>query len=206
MDLIKIGKFIAEKRKNKNLTQIELAQKLNITDRAISKWERGKSMPDSSIMLDLCKILEISVNELLTGEEIEMKDYNKQTELNLIEMVRQKEESDKRLLNMEIVIMIMGLIFYTALVVIACVIKMPIWARFVIIFVGLFVFLAAVLFSVRIEQKTGYYECEKCHHKYVPSFTKTLFAMHVNRTRYMKCPHCGKRSWQKKVLSNDENK
>ncbi len=91
MDLIKIGKFIAEKRKNKNLTQIELAQKLNITDRAISKWERGKSMPDSSIMLDLCEILEISVNELLTGEEIEMKDYNKQTELNLIEMVRQKE-------------------------------------------------------------------------------------------------------------------
>ena len=206
MDLIKIGKFIAEKRKNKNLTQIELAQKLNITDRAISKWERGKSMPDSSIMLDLCEILEISVNELLTGEEIEMKDYNKQTELNLIEMVRQKEESDKRLLNMEIVIMIMGLIFYTALVVIACVIKMPNWARYVIIFGGLFVFLVAALFSVRIEQKTGYYECEKCHHKYVPSFTKALFAMHVNRTRYMKCPHCGKRSWQKKVLSKDDNK
>ena len=57
---------------------------------------------------------------------------------------------------------------------------------------------------IKGSRKRSYYECEKCHHKYVPSFTKTLFAMHVNRTRYMKCPHCGKRSWQKKVLSEDE--
>ena len=204
MDQIKIGKFIAQQRKNNNLTQMQLAEKLNITDRAVSKWENGKAMPDSSIMLELCKELKISVNELLSGEVLEMNNYNEIAELNLLEMKKQKEESDKRLLNMEIVIMIMGLIFYTALVVIACVIKMPNWARYVIIFGGLFVFLVATLFSVRIEQKTGYYECEKCHHKYVPSFTKTLFAMHVNRTRYMKCPHCGKRSWQKKVLSNDE--
>ena len=84
MDQIKVGKFIAEKRKNKSLTQMELAEKLNITDRAVSKWECGKSLPDASIMLDLCEILEISVNELLTGEELEMKDYNKQAELCIL--------------------------------------------------------------------------------------------------------------------------
>ena len=95
MDQIKIGKFIAECRKKNNLTQMQLAEKLNITDRAISKWENGKGMPDSSLMLDLCNELKISVNELLSGEELEMNDYNKKTEENLIEMVKQKEESDR---------------------------------------------------------------------------------------------------------------
>ena len=72
MNQIKIGKFIAECRKKNNLTQMQLAEKLNITDRAISKWENGKGMPDSSLMLDLCHELNISVNELLCGELIEM--------------------------------------------------------------------------------------------------------------------------------------
>ena len=67
MDQVKIGKFVAERRRNVNLTQMQLAEMLNITDRAVSKWETGKSMPDSSIMLELCDILKISVNDLLCG-------------------------------------------------------------------------------------------------------------------------------------------
>ena len=201
MDLEKIGKFIADCRKKKNLTQMQLAEKLNITDRAISKWECGRAMPDSSIMLELCEVLGISVNELLIGEELEMEKYNKQTELNIIELVKQKEESDKRLLNMEIVIGIMGSIFYFALVLIAALIEMQIWLRLVLICGGLAVFLVAILFAVRIEQKAGYYECKCCGYKYIPTFKQALFSMHVNRTRYMKCPKCGKKSWNKKVIS-----
>ena len=109
MDMIKIGKFISECRKQKNLTQLELAEKLNVTDRAISKWECGRSMPDSSIMLELCKILGISVNELLTGERLDMKDYDKQAEENLLELKKQKEEADKRLLRIEIVMVSFGI-------------------------------------------------------------------------------------------------
>ena len=78
MDQIKIGKFIAECRKKKNLTQAQLAEKLDITDRAISKWETGKAMPDSDIMLDLCYILGINVNELLCGEIIDMEQKDEQ--------------------------------------------------------------------------------------------------------------------------------
>ena len=63
MNQIKIGRFIAECRKEENLTQMQLAEKLNITDKAVSKWERGIVMPDASLMLDLCSILGISVNE-----------------------------------------------------------------------------------------------------------------------------------------------
>ena len=80
MDQIKIGKFIAEQRKKNNLTQAQLAEKLNITDRAVSKWENGKAMPDSSLMLDLCSELKISVNELLSGEVIVMDNYNEKLE------------------------------------------------------------------------------------------------------------------------------
>lgn len=89
MDQIKIGKFIAECRKNKNLTQVQLAEKLDITDRAVSKWETGKSIPDASIMLDLCNELGISVNELLMGEIIEKnEDYKQKIEETLLEMVK----------------------------------------------------------------------------------------------------------------------
>ncbi|MCM1049864.1 MAG: helix-turn-helix domain-containing protein [Clostridiales bacterium] len=84
MNQTEIGKFIAKCRKEKNLTQAQLAEKLNITDRAVSKWETGKSMPDSSIMLELCEILGITVNELLSGEEIDMDSYEKRADENLL--------------------------------------------------------------------------------------------------------------------------
>lgn len=93
MNQIKIGKFIAECRKNSNLTQMQLAEKLNITDRTISKWENGKAMPDSSIMLDLCKELKISVNELLNGE----KDTTKSFDKTIIESITENEKNQKNI-------------------------------------------------------------------------------------------------------------
>ena len=94
MDQVKIGKFIAECRRKTNLTQMQLAEKLNITDRAISKWETGKSLPDSSIMLELCDVLGISGNHLLCGEVVTMDNYNKELENNLLEMIKQKEQAE----------------------------------------------------------------------------------------------------------------
>ena len=93
MNQTEIGKFIAKCRKEKKLTQAQLAEKLNITDRAVSKWETGKSMPDSSIMLELCKILGITVNELLSGEEIDMESYEKKADENLIALKRKDENN-----------------------------------------------------------------------------------------------------------------
>ena len=109
MDQIKIGKFIAKCRKKNNLTQMQLAEKLNITDRAISKWENGKGMPDSSIMIDLCNELKISVNELLSGEKIEMKEYNKKAEENLFELNKSNEKKNK-IINYIVIITIVLII------------------------------------------------------------------------------------------------
>lgn len=201
MDQVKIGKFIAEQRKKNNLTQMQLAEKLYITDRAVSKWENGKGMPDSSIMLDLCKELGISVNELLSGEVLKMKDYNEIAEQNLLEMKKEKEQADKRFLNMEIVIGIIVSIMYFVLIIVASVSDMSNNTRAAIIAPSTVFFVIIFFALLMIEQKAGYYECSKCHHKHVPKYSSVLWAMHFCRTRYMKCPECGKRSWQKKVIS-----
>ena len=203
MDQVKIGKFIAERRKAAGLTQMQLAERLLITDRAVSKWENGRSLPDSSIMLELCSILGISVNELLCGEVVSMENYNKELEKNLIEMVKQKEAADKRLLFLEYFIggiLVAVLLGATA---IAAFVEMEEWLRAVIIILGLVPILAAAPFMLKIEQTAGYYECRHCGHRYVPKYKTVFMAMHSGRTRYMRCPECKKLSWQKKVISKD---
>ena len=201
MDQIRIGKFIAECRKKNNLTQMQLAEKLNITDRAISKWENGKAMPDSSIMLDLCNELKISVNELLSGEVIKMETYNKKLEQNLIDMVKQKEQSDKKMLRLEIVVGYISSITFLILIFVASYVEMQNWIKILLIAFGIITFAVGMYNCTKIEQTAGYYECTKCHHKYVPKYSSVLWSMHINRTRYMKCPKCNQRSWQKKVIS-----
>ena len=204
MDLVKIGKFIAECRKNAGLTQKQLAEKLNITDRAVSKWETGKALPDSSIMLELCLILKITVNDLLSGEVISMDNYNKELENKLLEMVKQKEESDKRLLNMEIIVGVICVAFMLTLATVASLVQMEEWLRILLIFAGLAPLLIATPFMLKIEQVAGYYECKYCGHRYVPTLKQVTIAQHMGRTRKMKCPKCGKKSWQKKVISKDK--
>lgn len=201
MDQVKIGNFIAECRKQKGFTQLQLAEKLNITDKAVSKWERGRAMPDSSIMLGLCDALGISVNELLSGEMDDLKDYNKELENRLLEMVKEKEQRDKQLLILEWVIVALSLIVLFIPTVIIELVQMEEWLETVIVFSGFIPALIGLCFALKIEQIVGYYECRKCGHKYVPTYKAVNLAPHVGRTRYMKCPECGRYSWQKKVLN-----
>ncbi len=200
MDLIKIGKFISERRKLQNLTQSQLAEKLNITDRAISKWETGRSLPDASIMIELCNILEISVNDLLNGEMEDMKNYKEKYDELLVQIVRQKEEADKKLLSLEIVIGVLSVIIILFFSIVAKYFEMDESLRIILVIVGFVIGITGLLFATKIEQTAGYYECKKCGYRYIPKFLSILFSMHINRTRYMKCPHCQKKSWQKKVV------
>ena len=203
MDQAKIGRFIAVCRKKQGLTQMQLAEALNITDRAVSKWENGKAMPDSSIMLELCKILNITVNELLRGEVIAMEQYNKEMENTLLKMVKQKEENDRRLLALEWGIGILSCIILFVPIFIGALVPMEEWQRLLVIFSGFIPGFIGLFIAIRIEQIAGYYECRRCKHKYVPTYKAVNLAMHYGRTRYMKCPNCQKWSWQKKVISKD---
>lgn len=203
MNQAKIGNFIADQRKANNLTQSTLAEKLGVTDRAVSKWENGKCLPDASIMLDLCKILKITVNDLLCGERITMENYNKQLEENLIEITKQKQELDKKLLSLEILIGVFSCIILFGFVFTAAFVQMKDWLRIILIVIGFILGCVGIFFAVRIEQVAGYYECRKCKHKYVPSYNSVLWSMHYGRTRFMKCPKCKQLSWQKKVVNKD---
>jgi transcriptional regulator with XRE-family HTH domain/DNA-directed RNA polymerase subunit RPC12/RpoP len=204
MDQVKIGRFIAAKRKEQNLTQAQLAEKLNITDRAISKWENGRSLPDSSVMLTLCEILQITVNDLLSGEVVTMENYTKELENKLMEMVKQKEQNDKMLLRMEILVGIICMIIFFALVIVASYVNLEEWLRVLLILIGFAPLLIATPFMLKIEQKAGYYECRECGHRYIPTFKAVNLAPHMGRTRYMRCPECGKKSWQKKRISKEK--
>ncbi len=201
MDQVKIGKFISKRRKELKITQTQLADRLNITDRAVSKWERGRAMPDSSIMLKLCEILNITVNDLLSGEKVSLDKYNEELESNLIKMVKDKEKTDKTLLCMEIVVGVLCLIPIIASILLVNFIQMEEWlASMIVGFSCVPIFVVAPL-MIKIEQVAGYYECGNCGHRYVPKYKSVFGAMHLFRTRYMKCPKCGKRTWQKKVIS-----
>ena len=160
-------------------------------------------MPDSSIMLDLCHVLQISVNDLLCGEVVTVDHYNKELENNLLELIKQKELADKRLLGVEVLIGITATVILFALIFVSAFVQMETWLRVVLMVLGFVLFLAGCFYALRIEQVVGYYVCEACGHRYVPTFKAVTLAQHLGRTRYMKCPKCNKKSWQKKVLSKE---
>jgi len=96
MNQEKIGNFILELRKEKNMTQQELADKIGVTDKAISKWENGRGMPDLSLMKPLCRELDISINELISGERIDKKDYQEKLEENIMNTIDYSVQEQKK--------------------------------------------------------------------------------------------------------------
>ena len=200
MDQLKIGKFIAECRKQKNLTQMQLAEKMGITDKAISKWERSIAMPDTSIMLELCDILGISVNELLSGEKISMENNNQKNEQLLLDMAKELEKKNKTIWNAMWIIMtvsILGLI--GGLAIIAFFMPEGPWMLVAILSLCV-VFLIPCFYALKLEVNVGAYKCKNCGYEIVPTYKQALNAMHRGTTRYLKCPKCNKRTWCKKVI------
>ena len=200
MNQMKIGKFIAECRKQKGLTQMQLAEKLGITDKAISKWERGIAMPDSSIMLQLCEILGISVNELLSGEKIQIENNNQKNEQILLDMAKELEAKNKTIWASMWAIMIVSMIaLFSGILIAAYLMPKGVWQLVTIIAVCV-VFLIPCLYALKLEVSVGAYKCKNCGYEIVPTYKEALGAMHRGTTRYLKCPKCEKRTWCKKII------
>ncbi|MCR5457959.1 MAG: helix-turn-helix domain-containing protein [Clostridiales bacterium] len=206
MDLMKIGYFISSKRKELNLTQLQLAEKLGITDRAVSKWERGKSMPDASIMINLCQILGITVNDLLSGEVVKEEDSGISTDSILVEMVKQKDESFRKMRNSELAICILSGIFLICMLSIGIgtiFMNLPIWVFMIFWAIGLSQFVFAAIIAFRIEHIAGFFKCSKCGHRFVPENSlDSILDSGNNKTRYLECPKCKNKSWSKKIASS----
>ncbi len=203
MNQIKIGQFIQARRKEKNLTQLQLAEALHITDRAVSKWETGRALPDSLIMLELCSILEITVNELLSGEKIDMEN-NQNNEKLLLDMAKELEKKNKTIWTSMWLIMIASIVGLLAICFVASfLIPEGVW-QLVTVLGACVVFLIPCFYALKLEVSVGAYKCKNCGHEFVPTYTQALNAMHMGFTRYLKCPNCSKRTWCKKVISKEE--
>ena len=199
MDQLKIGKFIAECRKKANLTQMQLAEKLSITDKAVSKWERGVAMPDTSIMLELCDILSISVNELLSGEKISMENNNQKNEQLLLDMAKELEKKNKAVWSSMWIIMIISItVLIAGIFIAAFLIPEGVW-QLITILGCCVVFLIPCFYALKLEVSVGAYKCKNCGCEIVPTYKEAMNAMLLGFTRYLKCPNCNKRTWCKKV-------
>ena len=174
MDLVKIGKFIASCRKKQKLTQEQLAEKLGITAKAVSKWETGKGLPDASIMKDLCNILKITVNELLSGELIDKTNYDERAEENFFVMLKQKEKYDKKLLRIEIIMVVIAILPLLISTTIVSLVSLDEWIAGIIVGTSLIPLLIVNPFALKIEQTAGYYECQICNNRYIPTYKSVL--------------------------------
>ena len=200
MDQVKIGKFIAHCRRQQNLTQSQLAEKLDITDKAISKCETGNSMPDTSIMIELCDILKISVYELLKGEKT--MENNQNNEQLLLEMAKEIEKKNKTIWTTMWIIMSVNITALIAGCLIAAYLIPEPWKLITVIAVCV-VFLIPCFYALKLEVSVGVYKCKNCGNEIVPTYKQALNAMHYGTTRYLKCPKCNKRSWCKKVINKE---
>lgn len=174
MNQIKIGKFIAECRKKKSLTQMQLAEMLGITDKAISKWERGIAMPDTSIMLELCNILGISVNELLSGEKISMENGNQKNEQLLLDMSKELEDKNKTLwASMWIIMAVSITTLLAGVLIFSFLIPEGVWQLVAILGICI-AFLIPCFYALKLEVSVGAYKCKNCAHEIVPTYSEAL--------------------------------
>ena len=179
---------------------MQLAEKLGITDKAISKWERGIAMPDTAIMLELCDILGISVNELLSGERLNMENDGQKSEQLLLEMAKEIEKKNKTIWSSMWVLMLINMVWFLGgLCVATLLIPEGVWQLVTVLGVTL-VFIVPCFYALKLEVSVGAYRCKECGHEIVPTYKQALNAMHKGTTRYLMCPNCNKRTWCKKVI------
>ena len=204
MDQVKIGKFISNERKAKGYTQKQLSELLGISDKTISKWECGNGFPEASLLLPLCNELEITVNELLTGERISQQNYKKKAEENMVNMIREKEENKQKILLTTMIGVISTITFLTLLLVVCFytdVITLPI--KMVLMVIAISVFGVGLYVAMWGDRKIGYFKCRNCNELFTPTFMQYNMGMHLLSTRYLKCPHCKTRTWCKKVMTKE---
>ncbi len=200
MDQIKIGAFIAECRRKKSLTQKALADMLYISDKAVSKWERGRGVPDISLMIPLCDVLDISVAELLRGERLVDEARRKREEEEILRKM-DEERQNKRNIILCSLIVALTLLSGITLIMVASHLEMEVWQRIALIVVSFLVISGGIAIVTVLDINIGIYECRHCGARFKPSFGAYFMGAHTITTRWLKCPECGKSSMCRRRLS-----
>lgn len=199
MDQKQIGKFIAERRRAQSLTQRQLADALSISDKTISKWECGNGLPEVSLMLPLCEKLNINVNELLSGECLSETQYFEKAEDNMLDLMKDRTSAKTKVIVTAVSATI-TILSVLALILIVGFVEMPVGVRILQVVLATAILLADLAVTLLIAVSTEIYECAACGKKFVPTLSAYLWGLHTMKRRKLKCPHCGKRCWDKSCL------
>ena len=200
MNQIKIGRFIADERKRKGYTQKQLSEKLEISDKTISKWERGNGFPEVSLLLPLCNELEITVNELLSGERVSEEDYRKKAEENMVNLVKEAQENKKKIILSAMVAFLTS-IAAIPLFVLSGVLAMESWLRIFLIIWGLCILVIGIVIACVLDRDAGAFECPGCKTRFIPEMKDYVMGPHTLTKRKLVCPNCGAHKYCKKVLT-----
>ena len=192
--------IIFELRTRKGLSQDELAEKVMVTRQAVSRWENGNGFPEVSLLLPLCNELEITVNELLSGERVSEEDYRKKAEKNMVNLVREAQESKKKII---LSVMVAGLTIIAAvpLFLLSGLLAMEIWTRILLIVIGVVVIFGGVAIACVLDREAGAYECPDCNNRFVPDMKSYIMGPHTITKRKLVCPNCGAHKYCRKVLT-----
>ncbi len=193
MNTKKIGQFIAALRKEKGLTQKALAEKLNISEKTVSKWECGVGMPDVGLMLPLCRTLDIDLNELLSGERLSDRQYKMKAEENLVHYMDKTSPRTKYAVCT--VASIITILLTLSAVLLVGFLDMPTPLRVGILLGAFCQFVSVIAVILIVAIHTEIYECRHCGERFVPTMQAYIFAPHTTRKRYLKCPCCHKKAW-----------
>lgn len=190
MDQIKIGGFIAEERKRKGYTQKILSEKLGISDKTISKWERGNGFPEVSLLIPLCSELDITVNELLSGERVSEEQYRKKAEENMVNLVKEAQENKKKII-LSVMVGILTILAAVPLFMVAGMFDMRTGVRITFIVIGIVVLIIGIAVACIMDREAGAFECPECHERFIPDMKSYIMAAHTLTKRKLICPKCG---------------
>ena len=190
MDQARIGRFIAERRKALGLTQRRLAEQLAVSDKAVSKWETGHGLPEVSLMPSLCAALGITVNDLLSGEYVSERDYQKKAEENMMELMKQNAENKLRMAQ-SLTCGAVTIVTVCALVCLASFLPLPVAARIALLAFAIATAVAGIWAAATLDVRAGWFECPHCKELFVPPMADYVKGCHTFTKRRLTCPRCG---------------
>ena len=200
MDSKKIGKVIAKRRKEKGMTQGELAERLSVSNKTISKWERGNGFPEVSLLIPLCSELDITVIELLSGERVSEEQYRKKAEENMVNLVKEAQENKKKII-LSVMVGILTILATVPLFMVAGMFDMRTGVRITFIAIGIVVLIIGIAVACIMDREAGAFECPECHERFIPDMKSYIMGAHTLTKRKLTCPKCGAHRYCKKVLT-----
>ena len=201
MDMQKIGKFLAELRIEKNLTQDQLGEKIGVTNKTVSRWENGNYLPPVEMLQILSKFYGVGINELLSGERLDEKHYKENAEEYIVADLMKKRKEAKKRLAVSFVVAVITILAGLSIILLSAMLAAPIWLRIVCIVFSLIIIILGIGVCCVLTVDAGVYECPNCGEKFIPSMKKFILGAHTLTKRNLRCPKCGKKSFCKKRLS-----